>query len=180
MARAFTRNQASAVFTYPTCLVSLLPYVLRRGLYASRDGMVVFCRYRPWLDILLALLMALLLSAATVLTFGVVYYFLGMAGLIAIGIVAAAALWGACLLVGAASFTRAVGPETPSGKRWMVASLAQRPGTKLSALLLARRKARSLAAGAVIVAVAADGHLARSYARLGFTPGARTRVYRVM
>lgn len=59
------------------------------------------------------------------------------------------------LNAGALSMTP-VGPETPPGDRWQVAALAQRPGTRLSALLLTRRLLTALPRGAVAVAAAAD------------------------
>ncbi len=56
--------------------------------------------------------------------------------------------------------------------------LSQQPGTRLTALMLARRVVAALPAGTV-VAVAADD-LARAYERLGFTRGRKRRLYLVV
>ena len=73
------------------------------------------------------------------------------------------------------------GPETPDGERWELAGLAQLPGTRLTALPLAKREVRELPPeGAVVVATANTPEQYRQYQRLGFTGGPKRRVHRVV
>lgn len=73
-----------------------------------------------------------------------------------------------------------VGKETPPGSRWLVANLAQKPGTEMSAVLLTRALIRTVPRGSVLVATAASEPRADDYQRLGFTRGRGRRVYRVL
>ena len=61
----------------------------------------------------------------------------------------------------------------------MVASLAQRPGTGSSALLLTRALIRALPPGKILVTRAGSEKLARGYERLGFVRGRGFRVYMI-
>ena len=86
-------------------------------------------------------------------------------------------------LVGTASAPRAkfgsvTGRETPKGRIVALTSLAQRPGTAMSALLLTRRLIERARPGDILVACAASEDLAAAYERFGFTrvPGT-LRVY---
>lgn len=71
--------------------------------------------------------------------------------------------------------------DTPAGKRYVLGSLAQIPGTYgISTLALARSAMQNLAPGSVVVAVAATDELLAGYVKLGFTEDAERRVYKVM
>ncbi|MDO9395698.1 MAG: hypothetical protein Q7T71_04045 [Herbiconiux sp.] len=185
MASAFAPGPAAALIATPAAMVSLLPSVLRRGLWetADRDGMVVFARYRPVLDAVLAVAVVALGFAAGIAVLVAAGAVWGVAGVLVVlllmlllfGVVA---LGGVLLLAASlSSFSTAVGRETPSGRRWTVMALAQRPGTRLSALLLTRRLIAGHPAGSVVVAVAASPELAGGYERLGFTRGRGARVH---
>ncbi|WP_216692967.1 hypothetical protein [Dietzia psychralcaliphila] len=181
VARAYTRSRPAAALAWAAALATIAPYVLRRAVYesADRDGMVIFCRYRPVLDVVVA----------TVL--GLAFFGLGFGAFVAefdhrplvlvvLGGILGVVLAGARLMSGGLSPTDAVGPDTPDGRRWAIMALAQRPGTRYSALLLTRRLISSLPAGDVVVAVAADELLAGAYARFGLTRTAGRRVHRVL
>lgn len=134
------------------------------------------------------------ITAVTML-FGVALAVVGVAFLLYAPIIAAvleAAFWayfvttmiGAVLLLSSrqrgTSLTE-VGPETPAGTRWVVSSLAQRPGTRWSALEAVLARITSLPSGSVAVAVAATARLQHVYEkRGGFTKGDHLRVFRVI
>lgn len=181
ISRAYSRNPVQAVAVMPWALFIVVPYVLRRAVYESddRNGVVFFGRYRPILDVVLAILLTLV--TMVVLTrlddvSGGRLFALHVPLLVVIAFLAYGA---AGILRGAGSLASVTGPETPSGDRYAMMALSQRPGTRLSALGLARRLIQGLPEGSVIVAAAADEALARRYERLGFTRGEGLRVYRV-
>lgn len=181
VAKAYTRSRLAASLAWPAALLVIAPYMLRRAVYesADRDGMVILCRYRPVADVVLAtaLSLAFLGLGAGAFVAGAEYRLVVVAVMGAgLGVVVA----GALLMSGGLSPTEAVGPDTPDGRRWAVMALAQRPGTRYSALLLTRRLIAALPAGDVVVAVAADESLAGAYARFGFTRTAGRRVHRVL
>lgn len=62
----------------------------------------------------------------------------------------------------------------------MVAALAQLPGTRMTAVMLARRLIEQTPPGSIIVAAAATDALLARYVRAGFTRGRARRVYRVL
>lgn len=177
MSRAFTPNRAVAVMASPVAVISLMPYTLRHVVYESpdRDGMVILARHRPWLDVLLALPFAVV-AGAGMLVFLVVALLVPWSFLLIMGVFAAL-VWGSVAMMSGASFSRAVGAETPAGTRWGMMSLAQRPGTTMSALVLTRQLLRTLPAGAVVVAVDGSDALADGYARMGFVRGSGPRVH---
>ncbi|GAA1975478.1 hypothetical protein GCM10009718_09450 [Isoptericola halotolerans] len=167
------------------CLAALAPSALTRSVYSSPDGdgMVVLARWRPALEIALAVLV--------LVPFAALFGFLGSlvfpdGGVLAVVLSAyAPVVWvlvgGAVISVsGSAVGVSPVGDETPRGRRWQLAALAQRPGTRLSAVLLARRLVEDLPAGDVVVAAAGDDALLDAYVRAGFTPGEGRRVYRTV
>ncbi|MET3862674.1 hypothetical protein ABIE38_003620 [Dietzia sp. 2505] len=181
VARAYTRSRPAAALAWAAALATIAPYVLRRAVYesADRDGMVIFCRYRPVVDVVVATALGLAFFGLgfgafvaevehRVLVVAVLGAVLGLIGI------------GALLMSGGVAPADAVGPDTPEGRRWAIMALAQRPGTRYSALLLTRRLIASLPAGDVVVAVAADESLAGAYARFGFTRTAGRRVHRVL
>ena len=86
------------------------------------------------------------------------------------------------ICTGVDSAATAVGPGTPKGQRWVIAGLAQRPGTRMTAVLLAKDLVAKLPTGAVRVAAAADAdeRLLARYVRLGFTAGHKRRVHRII
>lgn len=185
MAGAFTSSRGAAVVATPASLVSLLPSAMRGTLWEAPDGtgMVVFGRHRPALDLLLTigLLMLGLAAGVAVLVLGASAG--GPAGLLTalVVLVAVSVVIGAgallLLAASAAALTSTVGRESPPGRRWSVMALAQRPGTRLSALLLARRLIARVPPGEVVVAVAGSPDLAAGYERLGFTRGRGARVH---
>lgn len=175
MSRAFARNGVMAVLAYPLAVLTLVPYAGRRQLYRTDDGdgAVVFGPYRPAADAVLAVLLVLPIFAAQWLLpmwigpgFG-----LGLGAVLVILVVAGV------VALGGSTLTLPAGPETPKGDRWQVAGLAQRPGTRLSALQLALRLRETVPSGAILVAVAANDRLLTGYKRLGFSEGRQQRVY---
>lgn len=180
LSKAFTRNRLLAILAAPAALLTLLPYALRKTVYESRDrnGMVIFGRYRPVADVLLAIPFALLIIVVMFTAVGLVGASFGFIGLFVALIGVGGFVIGALSMSSASSLTAAVGPETPAGPRWTVMALAQRPGTCLSALLLTRGLIRSLPKGSTVVAVTGSDELAAGYARLGFVRGKGPRIYR--
>ncbi|WP_402843750.1 hypothetical protein [Microbacterium sp. GXS0129] len=76
---------------------------------------------------------------------------------------------------------REVGRETPKGCRYGIGNLAQRPGTRWSALFLVRDAIAEMPAGSVLCAVAGSAELQDVYVRRGgLSAGKRLRVYRVI
>ena len=78
------------------------------------------------------------------------------------------------------SIASTVGPETPPRNVHTVMGLSQLPGTRLTALMLARQVVAALPAGTVVAVAAATDDLARAYQRLGFTRGRKRRLYLVV
>ena len=116
--------------------------------------------------------------ASILIVDAVVMLLLGMLGML----VYAALLVGAviALVQPGGTTLSASGPETPKGDRWMVAALAQLPGTRMTAVMLARRLIEQAPPGSIIVAAAATDALLARYVRAGFTAGRARRVYRVV
>ncbi|NYD67444.1 hypothetical protein [Agromyces atrinae] len=184
MSRAFAKNRTLAVLAWPTALLTLLPYALRRTVHLSDDrtGMVIVARWRLVLDFALtfaimiplyAVIIVLAIAASSITVFGFLGVFAVVSVFFAIGIVT---------LTGRTSaFTFPVGSETPrTGPLWQVAGLAQLPGTRLSALMIARRVIRSLPPGSVVATVAASEELLDAYVRWGFTRGQSRRAFLVV
>ncbi|MDO5628520.1 MAG: hypothetical protein Q4G43_09390 [Mobilicoccus sp.] len=185
MARAFTPHPLLAVVTVPVLFMVAWVYGVRRALYldATRTGVVAIARHRPVLD---AVLIAPMAGAGGV-AFGVLGSALVFGGEtnVATAVVALAGLWfavGIAVLIARSpgSMTSTVGPETPRENLHTVMAMSQLPGTRLTALLLARRVVEGLPPGTVVAAVAGDDRLARAYARLGFTPGKERRCHLVV
>ncbi|MCS5724154.1 hypothetical protein N1028_06010 [Herbiconiux sp. CPCC 203407] len=188
MAEAFTDSRPAAVLATPAAVVSLAPYALRGVLWeaADGDGMVLFGRHRAALDAALAVGLVL---TGSVIGIGVLVLIASAAG--PVGLLVALAILlvlfglvgiGGLLLLSASpsALTTTVGRETPGGHRWSAVALAQRPGTRLSALLLARSLVARVPAGDVVVAVAGTPELAAGYERLGFARGRGARVHLVV
>lgn len=184
--RAFTRNAVIATLAFPLLFVAVLCYMLRRAAYldATRTGLVIIARYTPILDVFLAL--AVVVPASMLL--GAVVggaEAAGGAALLLAWLARGVTYW---LLAGAVvvavsspgSFASTVGPETPRHNVHTVMGLSQLPGTRLTALLLARRVLAALPAGTVVAVAAATEDLARAYQRLGFTRGRKRRLYLVV
>lgn len=175
LSQAFTRHLPGAILAYPVCLLTVGIYLPHRQVYQTDDGagMVIFGRFRIRNEVV----------AAALLFFRVIEAIVLLGGRFGpLGITLVTLLWlpfavGLTQLNSGALSMTPVGPETPPGDRWQVAALAQRPGSRLSALLLARRLLSSLPAGAVAVAAAADERLVAAYERFGFTRGKAKRVY---
>lgn len=181
LARAFTRGRVTAGFATPAAILILLPYLARRAVYESsdRDGMVIFCRHRPVADVLLVMaVMAVVLGIGGVAELLLPGPWRG--GLVFSGVVFGSLVVGMVLMRRGMPMADVVGPETPEGRRWAFMGLAQRPGTRYSALLLARRLLAGLEPGDVVVAAAADDRLVDAYERFGFTRTRFRRVHRVI
>ncbi|WP_150462940.1 hypothetical protein [Nesterenkonia ebinurensis] len=172
---AFAPNRIMAYFSVPVAMMILLPYAIRRQVYESADGngMVIFGPYRLVRDMAILVVLflpALVLYFWVMVRFGPIYasilWAVGM-GLLGIGLAG----------IGRGSMVMPTGSETPEGDRWQIAGLAQRPGTRLSALPLALRLRDSAPAGTVVVAAAQNDRLLAGYKRLGFTEGKDRRVY---
>lgn len=182
MASAYSTHRAAAIISFPVYVISILPGILRRGAYWSDDraGFVIVQRHRPVAD-------TLIICGVTAAVLGILAVALSMLPplpqLVSASVLAA---WYTAVVViilrrrTPGGSARLVGPETPRGQRWAVTSLAQRPGTRLTALLLTRRLIGTLPDGAVVVATADNDRLAAAYARLGFTQGPKRRVWHMM
>ncbi len=178
-ARACTPNVVTAWLSVPVYGFSILPMTVRGGLYldGTRTGTVLFARRRPVLDGLLIagvtlgafglwVASILLLDEAVLLAAGMCVYLLFLVG----SVIALVQPGGTTL--------SASGPETPKGDRWMIAALAQLPGTRLTAVILAKQLLERVPAGGIVVAAAATDPLRDAYVRAGFTAGGGRRVYR--
>lgn len=178
MSLGFTKGRVGAVLAYPLCLLTVAVYAPRGQVYESpdRDGMVIFGRYRLWVELVAG---ALIFVAGTLIAFSLI----PVVGPATVGVVAvffSLLLWLGIAQMGSAAMAGTpVGSETPKGDRWQTAALAQRPGTRFSALLLTRQLIDSLPTGDIAVAAAADDRLLHAYEKFGFTAGKSRRVYRV-
>lgn len=180
-ARASTPNTPLAVLSVPIYAFSIVPMTLRGGLYldASRTGTVLFARRRPILD---GVVVGLVTAAAFALWVAGILLFDTMLVLLLGMLAYAALLIGAviALVQPGGTTLSASGPETPKGERWMVAALAQLPGTRMTAVMLARRLIEQAPPGSILVAAAATDALHERYVRAGFTAGRARRVYRLV
>ena len=169
MCRAFAPNRFLAVLALPLGLLILIPYAVRRQLFETADhnGMVVFGPLSLVKDtVILAAVMSplLVINAWAPIAWG------PLSGLIVLLILTGLLLVG-FLVLGSSSMGVPVGGETPKGDRYQVAALAQRPGTRLSAMQLALRLRDSLPVGAVLVAVADSDRLLEGYVALRSSGG---------
>ena len=183
MARAFTPWAVLAAVVVPLFVVVVLVYAVRGSAYLdpTRTGVVIIARHRPVLDgvfVVVVCFLLMVLGSVMGMAFG------GGAGgtdwLEWLEWVAAGWLMLAVTIVVASSpgsVASHVGPETPRENLHTVMGLGQLPGTRLTALLLARRVVASLPAGTVVAACAATDELTGAYRRLGFLPGNGRRVY---
>lgn len=166
------------------CL-SIGPAVLLGGAWwQDRTGFVIVMRNRAVLMQLLGVVAILPFVVLMIVILGIVAFLPWWAN---------AAVWLLILLAGLWVFISAVlqlatsagaltvtGRETPKGDRWLVAAMAQAPGTSLIAVLLTRRLIAALPAGSIVVATAASGQLLLRYLSLGFTQGKGKRVHLVV
>lgn len=175
MCCAFAPNRFLAVLSYPLALLILVPYAARRHIYeaSDRNGMVVFGSFSMVKD---TLIIAAVMVALFVL-FSWASGFWGPVGSLVFLMALTSILLAGLFAFGSSSMGVPVGRETPRGYRYQVAALAQRPGTRLSALQLALQLRDSLPPGAVLVAVADNDRLLEGYTRLGFIPGGGRRVF---
>jgi hypothetical protein len=164
---------------WPVFALTLLPAVVLGGAYwRERNGLVLLYRWRPLADVLLIIVA---IVAAIVCAVAAMVWWAGFVVLVVLGVV-----WfdaGVIVVVickGVDSAATVVGRGTPKGQRWVIAALAQRPGTRLTAVLLAKDLVAKLPSGAVLVAAAADEGLLARYVGLGFTAGYKRRVHRVI
>ncbi|MGQ4510716.1 hypothetical protein ACUH9X_08280 [Dermabacteraceae bacterium P13147] len=70
-------------------------------------------------------------------------------------------------------------PELRGRECWEIGNLAQMPGTRLTALSLAREVISTIPAGVVIVATPANERLRGFYARFGFKPGSGRQMHMI-
>ena len=175
MCLAFAPNRFLAALACPLGLLILIPYAVRRQLFETDDrhGMVVFGPFSMVKDaVILAVVMSplIVVNALAPIAWG------PLSGLVGLLVLTGFLLVG-FLVLGSSSMGVPVGRETPKGDRYQIAALAQRPGTRLSAVQLALRLRDSLPVGAVLVSVADNDRLLESYVRLGFSRGRGRRVY---
>lgn len=186
MARAFTPNRVVAVLAVPWMWLAVLPATIRGGLFfdSTRTGMVLLTPVNLFLDLLVLIPIAGALSA--VVTFGALPIAAALNAVTALLVVTAllmiAGLTGALfLLPGRGGSALPFGPETPTGPRWEIAGLAQLPGTRLTAVQLARHVLATVPpAGAIVVATATTPTQFQQYQRFGFTGGNKRRVHLVI
>jgi hypothetical protein len=157
----------------------LLPAVVLGGAYwRERDGLVLLYRWRPLADFLV---IVGAIVAAMVCAVAAIIWWAGFVPSVALGVVwFYASVTVAAICNGVGSAATVVGRGTPKGQRWVLAALAQRPGTRLTAVLLAKDLVEKLPSGAVLVAAAADEDLLARYLRLGFTEGHKRRLHRII
>lgn len=179
IALANSKNRIQAVAAMAWSLFMVVTYALRRAVYESddKDGVVFFGRHRPVLDVMLVIPLGL--GTMFLLDRASRGYLLELPLPVLLAVVAFLGYGMAGFLSGSGSLSTITGPETPPGDRYAMMALAQRPGTWMSAISLARRLVRGLPEGCVVVAAAADERLAERYERLGFTRGEGLRVYLV-
>lgn len=181
-ARAFTANRLAAGLVVPCMVFLLAPYMVRGAVFESCDhhGLVVVARHRPALSQTLTCTLVLLAIAPLVPAYvAVLGTPQGPLILMAAEVLALASLWPLTRLLQVQP-SRTVGPETPTGTRYEIANLAQCPGTRMSAILLAKELISSLPEGSILVAAARNDELLKKYVRVGFTQGEERRVYRVL
>lgn len=180
MSQAYARSRPLAVLAWVTAFGSLVPYAVRGGLYWSwdRDGMVVIAPWRPWLDTILSVVTLVVIAAPIGIAGAIISDLTGMPGQILIVAIAVVIGSGAAVLSSGELSGFPIGAETPPGERWQVAALAQRPGTRNSALALTREVINiTLPPGSVVTAVARNEKLRESYIRLGFHAGKKGRLW---
>lgn len=182
MAHAYAPNRVLALLACPVALAVILTYQLRRGVYESddRDGMVIVARWRPGLDAVLAISIILGGYAALGLLAGLLSLIDPFLGPAIFGLAAVLGVASAVVLAQGQQSATPISKDTPTGgDRWQVAALAQRPGTRLSALLLTRQViAHVVPPGDVLVVAAGTDRLEQAYIHAGFTPLGRRRLYR--
>ncbi|MBV7411459.1 hypothetical protein KRX56_01715 [Dermabacteraceae bacterium TAE3-ERU27] len=172
MARAFTPSHAVAVLAYPLIACALIPIFLRKGLFidGTRAGIVTVCRRRHVLDIAIAMPVV------------VVVFFSGwlILRLLLTDSGAFCVLLAAYVLMCLAATTTVSSrqkvsktkvPELHGKECWEIANLAQMPGTKETALLLAREVISTIPPDAVIVTTPLSERLRKAYENFGFKPG---------
>ena len=174
-ARAFTANKGGALIAMPWMAALLAPGLARRTVFESddHDGTVTVALHRPMLDFLLTTLftfVALASLAATYAAYG--RWFVAFAVVLLV-----VGLWPVRQLMRSA---RPTGPETPAGNRYAISGLAQRPGTRMSAIQLTKALISTVPQDSVLIATARDEELVRKYVRAGFTPGEQRRIYKVL
>lgn len=186
MARAFTANAVLAVAAMPFVVLTIACYALRRAVYLdpTRTGVVIIARHKPWLDGLIAA--ALAIPAFTLL--GLVNGYAAAAddgghwltwltqGVIALFFLSFLVM----MLSSPGSFVSTVGPETPRTNLHALMGLSQLPGTRLTALPLARSVVGALPADSTVAVAAATDELARAYERLGFVAGPKRRLHLIV
>lgn len=172
------RSKALMVLAWPVYLLTLMPPVLLGGAYwRERNGLVLVHPRRRIADfaVVLAALVAVMVGGILLLSVWV--------WLLPVALVGGAWFYAGVVIAllcngnGSGSAMTHVGRGTPPGRRWIIGGLAQRPGTHLTAVLLARDLVRVLPRGSVLLAVAADDELLRRYLRLGFTEDRKRRVH---
>lgn len=179
VARGFTKDRIGATFAYPGCLAFLIPSLLMGRVYESSDthGLVLFWRRRRNRAVIAVAVLA------GVLIYGLLFWWSRSAPDTVLGIG-----WGALLLmvvwpriVGLHRMnTRDTGSETPQGHRWHIAGVVQRPGTRMSAVLLAWALMDTVPRAGVVVAAAPDKKTFKALQRFGFSPGNHKRVFMLM
>ena len=183
MGLAFSHNRAAAIVAFPVALMTIVACMLRRGVYATRDrnGMVILVRWSPLADIIAACVIITLTYVAIGVVAAVAFLAWVPLGLIIVGTSVLWILAGAVIFASGAQTLSPVCEATPEGLgRWHVSALAQRPGTRLSALLLLRQLVGAVPPGHVLVASAGSDDLLNSYVRLGFTSGSKRRVFKIL
>lgn len=183
---AISRDRFTAALAWPAAVLTLLPFMLRRGVFVSRDGdgLVIVARYRPVVDTAITLGIILLCSGVPLSAVRAAAMSPSDIGLIVLGLITLTSLLLFCCLIAGAvvlgpDFSKVVGRETPRGRRWIVAGLSQHPNvTAMSAMLLARQVLRALPQrGDIIVASTPTSELRTRLLLLGFTAGRRRRLH---
>lgn len=158
MASAFAKNRLQQISAIPWVVLTAIPFVLRGTVYQSEDknGVVIFGPHRPGLDLGISLIVTLLFLPVialvpvtfislliTILVTGV-WSATQLTILMVSGVLLCGSIYGAGAFLQGSPADGVTGGETPAGERYAIMGLAQRDGTTLSALLLARALVRSL------------------------------------
>lgn len=184
MAQAFIhKSKWIAALGYPACLLAAVVAASQRRLFVTKanDGMFILSRHPPIADALITPAFLILIVVLVAAPFA----------LVGVDPTAPILITMATLLVFLLPYFAVNRPtkriwqspitnNTPPGSRYLLGSLAQKTGTRFSAMFLARTVIVSLPPGTVIVSIAANTTLLRQYVRLGFTEDLDNRVHIVV
>lgn len=143
--------------------------------------MVIVTRWRLCLDLLILMSVVAVGAVCLVLTSAALTLIHPLLGPATAAALAAGTATDALVRARGQETATPISTDAPTtGDRWQIAALAQRPGTRYSAMLLTRHVLDHVVpAGDVLVSSAGDDDLEQAYTRPGFTPLGRKRLYKI-